>query len=105
MIRLIAERRCRSEAALDPNAQVTGDTWYATQLAAHERLFPFSGNLATLMFIVGSDLNEAQRERLTSSLSLRYITVTAYTLDTVQTFFLLNCSVLRKAQWKIHPSA
>ena len=46
------------------------------------------------MFIVGSNLNEAQRERLTSSLSLRNISVRAYTLDTVQPVFveLLLCS-------------
>ena len=35
--------------------------------------FPFSVNLTTLMFIVASDLSEAQGERFTSSLSLRGI--------------------------------
>ena len=40
------------------------------QKTTHEKLFPFSGNLKTVMFTVASDLNEAQRERLTSSLSL-----------------------------------
>ena len=40
------------------------------------------------MFIVGSDLDEAQRERLTSSLSLRNITVTAYSLNTIQSVFV-----------------
>ena len=30
--------------------------------ASHEQLFPFSDNLTTLMFIVASDLSEAQRE-------------------------------------------
>ena len=75
-------------AALDPNQPRTRDNWYATHLAAHERLFPFGDNLATLMFTVGSDVNEAQRERLTSSLSLRNITVTAYTLDTVSPVFV-----------------
>ena len=39
------------------------------------------------MFIVGSDLDEAQRESLTSSHSLRNTVVTAYTLDRVQTLF------------------
>ena len=34
------------------------------------------------------NLDEVQRERLTSSLSLRKMTVTAYTLDTVQTVFV-----------------
>ena len=40
------------------------------------------------MFIVASDLNEAQRERLTSSLSLQGMNVTANTLDAVQTVFV-----------------
>ena len=40
------------------------------------------------MFIVASDLDEAQRERLTSTLSLRNITVNACTLDAVQTVFV-----------------
>ena len=35
------------------------------QVTAHERLFPFSNNLTTLMFTVASDLSEAQRERET----------------------------------------
>ena len=48
------ERRCRSEELL--------------QVAADERLLPVSDNLTTLMFIVASNLSEAQRERLTSSL-------------------------------------
>ena len=87
MTRLNAERQGRSEAALDLNQPGTRDNWYAAHLAARERLFPFSDNLATLMFVVGSDLNETQRERLTSSLSLRNIADTAYTLDTVQTVF------------------
>ena len=69
-------------------AQRTRDNWYVTHVASHGSLFPFSDNLATLMFIVGSDLNEVQRERLTSSLSLRTITVQAYTLDTVQPVFV-----------------
>ena len=40
------------------------------------------------MFIVATDLSEAQRERLTSSLSLRNMTVTANTLDSVHTVFV-----------------
>ena len=90
----MSERQGRSEAALDPNQPRTRDNWYATHLAAHERLFPFGDNLATLMFLVGSDVNEAQRERLTSSHSLRNTTVTAYTLDTVQPVFVeLFCAL------------
>ena len=50
------------------------------QVTSHERLFPFSHNLTTSMFIVASDLSEAQRERLTSSLALKGVNVAAYTL-------------------------
>ena len=87
MTRLNAERRGRSEAALDPDLPANRDNCCATHLAAHDRPFPFSGNLATWMFNVGSDLNETQRERLASSHSLRNIIVTAYTLDTVPPVF------------------
>ena len=47
------------------------------QVTTHERLFPFSDNLTILMVIVASDLSEAQRERLTSSFSLKSVNVTA----------------------------
>ena len=70
------------QPALDLNSQETRDNWYATHVATHGSPCPFSDNLATLMFIVGSDLNEAQRERLTSFLSVRNITVSTYTLET-----------------------
>ena len=43
-------------------------TTTSEQVTKHERLFPFNDNLTTLMFIDASDLSEAQRERLTSSL-------------------------------------
>ena len=66
----------------------TRDNWYATHVATHGSLFPFIDNVTTLMFIVASDLDEAQRERLTSTLSLRNITVNACTLDAVQTVFV-----------------
>ena len=58
-----ADRQLRSVELLDPNAQATRDRWNATQVSNHERLFPFSDNLTTLVFIVASDLSEAQRER------------------------------------------
>ena len=40
------------------------------------------------MLFVASDLSEAQRERLTSSLSLQGVTVTAYTFEAVRTVFV-----------------
>ena len=39
------------------------------------------------MFFVASDLSEVRRERLTSSFSLREVTVTACTLDAVKIIF------------------
>ena len=60
----------------------------SAQVTTHDRLFPFSDNLTTLMFIVASDLSEAQRERLTSSLSLNGVNVTAYTFEAVETVFV-----------------
>ena len=61
MTQLNAERRCRHEARLDPTQQGTRDTWYATQVTTHERLFPFNDNLTTVMFIVACDPREGQR--------------------------------------------
>ena len=56
----------RIEDMLDPDAQEIRDRWNATQVTTHERLFPFSDNLTTLMFTVACGLSEAQKERLTS---------------------------------------
>ena len=56
------DRQTRSVDLLDPNSQATRDKWNATQVSNHEKLFPFSDNLTTLMFIVVSDLSEVQRE-------------------------------------------
>ena len=58
------------------------------QVTSHGRLVPFSDNLTTLMFTVASDLSEAQRERLTSSLSPQGVNVTAYTLEAVRIVFV-----------------
>ena len=57
------ERQRRNATALDPNLQEARDHWYAIQVTNHERLFPFSDTLTTLMVIVASELSEAQRER------------------------------------------
>ena len=82
------ERRCRSPELLNPDLPETGEEWNATQVAAHERLFPSSDNLTTLMFTVACDLSEAQRERLTSSLSPQGVDVTAYTYKAVRAVFV-----------------
>ena len=56
------ERQRRSAEVLDLNAPETRDKWYATEVSNREKLCPSSDNLATLMFIVVSDLSEAKRE-------------------------------------------
>ena len=56
------ERQKRNVDTLDPDAQETRDRWTATQVTTHEKSFPFSDNLTTLMVIVASDLSEAQRD-------------------------------------------
>ena len=58
------------------------------EVTTHGKLFPFSDNLTTLLFIVASDLSEAQRERLTSSLSLKGVSDTAHTFEAVRTVFV-----------------
>ena len=68
---LSEERQRGNAAALDPNSQETRGHWYEMEVTNHKRFFPFNDNLTTLMFTVVSDLSEAQRERLTSSLSVR----------------------------------
>ena len=62
--------------------------WHAIQVTNHERLFPFSDNLTTLMVVVASELSEAQREGLTSSLSLKGLNITVYTFEAVTTVFV-----------------
>ena len=55
------------------------------EVTTHGRIYPFSDNLTMLLFIVASDLSEAQRERLKSSFSLKGVSDTAYTFEAVRT--------------------
>ena len=57
-----AERTTRGETAVDPNTPQNRVRWNTAQVSNHEGLFPYSDNLITLMFMVASDLTEAQRE-------------------------------------------
>ena len=57
-----AERLTRGETALDPKTPENREWWNTARLNNHESLFPFSDSLITLMFIVASDLTEAQRD-------------------------------------------
>ena len=93
------ERQRRNFDILDPEAPEIRDNWYATQVSIHEQLFPVSDNLTTLMFIVASDLSEAQRERLTSSLSLWGTNVPADAFESVRTVLLeLFCTPKRSME-------
>ena len=73
------------------------DAWMDSLLTSR-----FSDKLSTLMFVVASDLSEAQRERLMSALSLQGMDVTACTFDAVRKVYLWNCSAHRKVQWRQH---
>ena len=66
----------------------TREGWNATQMVNHEALLPFSDTLTTLMLTVASDLSEAQRERLTGSLCLQGVEVTAQNFEAVRTVFV-----------------
>ena len=81
------ERRRRSQELLSPDFLETSEEWNAANMAAHERRFPFGDNLTTFVFFVASDLSATQRERLTSSLSIQEIDVTAYTFKKVKVAF------------------
>ena len=50
---------CERSYALDPGATEIRDRWNANQVNNHGRLFLFSDNLITLMFVVASDLGVA----------------------------------------------
>ena len=58
-----------------------------TKRTQNER-FPLNDNLIALLFLVQADLNEGQRERFVSSMSLRQIEMPAYTYRNVKQLFL-----------------
>ena len=61
--------------------------------AAHRAQFPLTDNLMSLVFLAQADLNEIQRERFVTSMSLRRIDMTQYTyLQVKQLFMELFCT-------------
>ena len=101
-----AERQRRCAEVPDPNAPETRDKWHATQVSNHEKLFPFSDNLTTLMFIVVSDLSEAQRENsqvpfLTpkSSMENPSLRVSGHDSSMNRTFIVEDCVEDDFGQW------
>ena len=79
-IMLMWPEKMRKDEAENPDLPDTREEWNATQVASHEKLFPFIENLRTSMFIASSEFSEAQRERLASSLSLQRNDVAAIVL-------------------------
>ena len=60
---------------------------------AHRAQFPLTDNLMSLVFLVQADLNETQRERFVTSMSLRQIDMAQYTyLQVKQLFMELFCT-------------
>ena len=60
---------------------------------AHRAQFPLTDNLMSLVFLVQADLNEVQRERFVTSMSLRQVDMAQYTyLQVKQLFMELFCS-------------
>eukprot|EP00434_Breviolum_minutum_P023964 symbB.v1.2.021149.t1/scaffold1812.1/size105704/13 len=59
----------------------------------HRGQFPLTDNLMSLVFLVQADLNENQRERFVTSMSLRQIDMAQYTyLQVKQLFMELFCT-------------
>ena len=54
----------------------------------HAQQFPLSDNLISLIFLVQADLNEQQRERFVSSMTIRQIAMPQYTYLQVKQLFL-----------------
>ena len=88
-------RITRGETALDPNTPENRERWNTSHVNNHESLFPFSDNLITLMFVVASDLSEAQSKRLTSSVSLKGLNITAVRTTFLELFCTMENPSLR----------
>jgi hypothetical protein len=71
----------------DPADPEVYNQWIQRNRTRHERTFPLQDPMFTYFFIVAADLNEQQRERFTSTMMLRNITVPQYTFDIVRTVF------------------
>ena len=76
----------------DPNEQSTLESYKQTILRPqHGQGFPIGDHLLSLIFLTNSDLNEQQRERLTSHLALRGVMMRDYSLRIVQESFRTLC--------------
>ena len=80
------ERQANGQAVVD--AQTAYPQWVNRRRRRHEEQFPISDNLFALMFTVQADLNEHQRERLTSHMTIRGVNVQQYTFEGLREAFI-----------------
>ena len=78
------------QAQLEPVAerQEAYQAWENRRRRRHEQQFPISDNLFALMFTVQADLNEHQRESLTSHMTIRGFQVQNYTFEGLREAFI-----------------
>ena len=76
------------EAVLDPDDDAVFDEWKTRIRQKHAAAFPLGENLISWVFIVASDLTEPQRERLTSTMTLKGIRIENYTFEAIKEVFL-----------------
>ena len=69
-------------------ATVIRDQLIEEEKVRHRNAFPLNDNLMSLIFLVQADLNEQQRERFVSSMSLRQVNMTQYTYQGVRELFM-----------------
>ena len=69
---------------LDPNDDSVFLAWRTRAATRHKERFPLGENLFALVFVIVSDLSEAQRERLQSTLSLRGLRVEEYEFKVIR---------------------
>ena len=62
----------------------------------HRNAFPLNDNLLSLIFLVQADLNEQQRERFVSSMSLRQVNMTQFTYQGVRELFTELFCIVRE---------
>ena len=86
LVELNNERGARGEAPV--TAQEAYPQWEERRRRRHMQQCPINDNLFALMSTVQADLNEHQRERLTSHMTMRGIQVQNYTFEGLREAFI-----------------
>lgn len=102
------EQRAELEGIEDVNARVARagemrEGILQNMRTEHDAAFPFSDNMIALLFLTFAELNEGQRERFVSSMSLRQINMQAYTYLGVKQLFMELFTSLRLAPVSLTP--